>query len=136
MFSKEQAIDICINSKMQAKSPTWHKERVKCLTSAHFGRILKRGKNIEPTLIIKSITKSSNTRTENMPPSLEWGIEHENTTINKYIEMQQQCINIKDCGLVIDPKTPWLACSSDGVVLEDLMPVGCIKVKCPFTRKM
>jgi len=42
--------------------------------------------------------------------------------------MQQQCINIKDCGLVIDPKT-------DGVVLEDLMPVGCIEVKCPFTKK-
>ena len=109
--SKEQAIDIYINSKMQAKSPTWYKERIKRLAPSHFGRILNRRKNIEPTSIIKSITNSSNTRTENMPPSLMWGIEHENTDINKCIEMQQQCINIKDCGLVIDPKTPWLACS-------------------------
>ena len=78
---------------------------MKRLTSSHFGRMLNRRKNLEPTSIIKSITKSSNTRTENMLPSLKWGIEHENTAINKYIEMQQQCINIKDCGLVIDPKT-------------------------------
>ena len=35
--SKEQAIDICINSKMQARSPTWYKERMKRLTSSHFG---------------------------------------------------------------------------------------------------
>ena len=81
--SKEQAIDMWINSKMQAKSPTWYKERMKCLTSSHFGRILNGRKNIEPTSIIKSITKSINTRTENMPPSLMWGIEHENTAINK-----------------------------------------------------
>ena len=42
---------------------------------------------------------------------------------------------IKKCGFIINPQWPWLGCSPDGIVFKNEMAVGCIEVKCPYSKK-
>lgn len=55
-----------------------------------------------------------------------------------YINYQKDhgiCVEVRLCGLVIDPHTPWLAASPDRIVLDSTLSEenrGCLEVKCPF----
>ncbi len=43
---------------------------------------------------------------------------------------------VVDCGLVVNPKWPWIGCSPDGVILDNSdSVVGCIEVKCPYGKR-
>ncbi|CAB3989579.1 Transposon Tf2-6 poly [Paramuricea clavata] len=42
---------------------------------------------------------------------------------------------LRSGGLVLSPKWPWLGCSPDGVVVKGGVPVGCVKIKCPYASK-
>ncbi len=41
---------------------------------------------------------------------------------------------ITKCGLVVSPQWLWLGCSPDGIILKNSIPVGCIEVKCPYSK--
>ena len=41
---------------------------------------------------------------------------------------------IKSCGLVVSPKWPWLGCSPDGVLLQHGECIGCLEIKCPYSK--
>ena len=44
-------------------------------------------------------------------------------------------LEVEQCGVVINPAIPWLGCSSDGILAKENVPVGCIEIKCPYSKK-
>ena len=48
----------------------------------------------------------------------------------KYEEAQNA--KVLECGLVVCPEQPWLACSPDGVILDSLGRPIVLEIKCPI----
>lgn len=133
--TKVEAITIEAKTRSQRQSKDWFIERQKRLTSSLFGRVVNRRESALPVSLIESIKKANTTSTR-MPPSIKWGIDNEPVALEKYRAKKGKDILVADCGLVINPAWPWLACSPDGIIYnnED-NPVGAVEIKCPFSKK-
>ena len=136
-LSMEQAIQICVDTQKQGEVPAWYEERQKRITASHFGKIINRRKSIEPKTIKNQILTSNKVLSENMPAPLKWGIENEANAIKKYTAKYSvlENLEVEQCGLVINPAIPWLGCSPDGILAKENVPVGCIEVKCPYSKR-
>ena len=67
-----------------------------------------------------------------MQAALRWGIDPEDIAIQQYSETNMHIV--KKCGFVISPTWPWLGCSPDGIIFENDIPVGCLEIKCPYSK--
>lgn len=114
----------------QASSTAWFTERRKRLTASNFGSVVNRRKNIYPKAILQKV-KNKNKFTSTSE-ACKWGKDNENVAIKLYEEKFGQ--NVNTCGLVINPKWPWLGASPDGVMKVDEI-VKAVEVKCPFTKR-
>ena len=112
----------------------WFKERSRHLTSSLFGRIIKRRQPIFPKSILDQIQKTKVGRTVNAP-SLQWGIDKEETVLAKYKENMTKPLQVISCGLMINPKWPWLGASPDGLVIHGEKLSGGLEIKCPYSKK-
>ena len=130
----EESKEICYNTMAQSNDSRWFLERSKRVTASHFGKIVKRRQRIYPKSIVNAIIHNKLCSTSSMPVALKWGIENEDAAIQKYNELHCN-IEVHKCGLVVSPKWPWLGCSPDGIILENSIPVGCIEVKCPYSKR-
>ncbi|KXJ29264.1 hypothetical protein AC249_AIPGENE29029 [Exaiptasia diaphana] len=130
--SKDEAVAIEVSTRCQRQSKDWFKERQKRLTSSLFGRVINRRENIAPVSIITSIKKTSSSLSR-LTPSLKWGIDNEHVALEMYTSKSGE--EVADCGLIINPSWPWLACSPDGIVYRETNPVGAIEIKCPYSKK-
>ena len=83
-LSREQAIQICVDTHKQGEVPAWYEERQKRISASHFEKILNRCKSIEPKTLKNEILTSNKLLSENMPAPLKWGIEDEANAIKKY----------------------------------------------------
>ena len=131
--SVEQSVEICIKTIRQSTEPIWYLERSKRITASIFGKILNRRMSTNPAALIRTITDKC-TKSGSMPAALRWGIDCENIAIEKYKGMTS-CLPVKKCGFFVSPKWPWLGCSPDGIVFESNVPVGCLEVKCPYSKR-
>jgi len=100
----------------------------KRITSSVFGKVINRRKSVHPTSLVKCITKKAMPSSSRMPPSLKWGLDNETNAHEKYLESlgKNENVEIKNIGLVVSPKWPFVSCSPDGIVLEHGVPIGCI----------
>eukprot|EP00112_Aurelia_sp_Birch-Aquarium-sp1_P024601 Seg784.12 transcript_id=Seg784.12/GoldUCD/mRNA.D3Y31 product="hypothetical protein" protein_id=Seg784.12/GoldUCD/D3Y31 len=44
-------------------------------------------------------------------------------------------MKVMECGLIINPRWPWLGASPDGVLIDAGKVAGGIEIKCPFSKK-
>ena len=134
--STEDAIEICLKTSDQAENISWYQERSKRITASLFGKVMNRRHSVHPTSIIKAVLEKCGRKPTNMPAPLKWGIENEHAAIEEYKKYQDfTSCDIQVCGFVVNPKWPWLGCSPDGIVVENGSVVGCIEVKCPYTKR-
>ena len=134
--SKDNAYDICINTLQQANCTSWYLQKSKCITASSFGKVINRRKTLFPTTLVKLILQKSMNKGRNTPAQLKWGLENENVAIGEYLKQHYLLPTaIESCGLVVNPKYPWLGCSPDGIVVENGSPAGCIEVKCPYSKR-
>jgi hypothetical protein len=114
----------------QDKCVLWFTERRDRITASQFGKICKRKKTVNETFL-KDIFPSTQKRFFSCATS--YGKANENNAKQKYLEKFQER-HIHDCGLVINPRFPFLAASPDGkVCLEG--ETGVLEVKCPFSAR-
>ena len=75
--------------------------------------------------------------TSTMPGSLQWGLDNETNVHEKYLEYlgKKENVEIKNIGLVVSLKWPFLGCSPDGIVLEHGVSIACIKIKMAMFQK-
>ena len=82
--------------------------------------------------IVASINKTS-TSTSRMSPSLKWGIDNEHVAHEMCKSKSGE--EVADCGLIVNPSWPLLACSPNSIVYREANPIGAIEIKCPFSNK-
>ena len=82
--------------------------------------------------IVANINKTS-TSTSRMSPSLKWGIDNEHVALEMCKSKSGE--EVADCGLIINPSWPLLACSPNSIVYREANPIGAIEIKCPFSNK-
>ena len=61
---------------------------------------------------------------------LKWGIDNEHVAHEIYKSKSGE--EVADCGLIINPSLPWLACSPDGDIYREANSIEAIEIKCPF----
>jgi predicted phage-related endonuclease len=126
-LSLEDARKLEANTREQANSPLWTKERSKRITASNFGRFMLRKtpltkKFVDSVLKTKSFTSSATS----------YGSANEKVAINMY--RKKTCNHVHGCGFVVNPKFPFLGASPDGKVC-DPFATGILEVKCPFIMR-
>eukprot|EP00112_Aurelia_sp_Birch-Aquarium-sp1_P003430 Seg1383.7 transcript_id=Seg1383.7/GoldUCD/mRNA.D3Y31 product="hypothetical protein" protein_id=Seg1383.7/GoldUCD/D3Y31 len=117
----------------QSNSKIWHLERSKRLTSSLFGRIINRRKTVQPKSLLDTIQKTGQTM---CTPALKWGRDKEKIALQQYLKSHcDPRMKVMECGLIINPRWPWLGASPDGVLIDAGKVAGGIEIKCPFSKK-
>lgn len=137
LITVDEAKEICLSTMRQSQDLRWYVERSKRITTSVFGKVINRRKSVHPTSLVKSITEKTMPNTSRIPASLKWGLDNEKNAPEKYLECleKKENVEIKNIGLVVSPKWPFLGCSADGIVLENGVPIGCIEIKWPYSKK-
>ncbi|XP_032886882.1 uncharacterized protein LOC116979477 [Amblyraja radiata] len=132
IISKQEAADIEMETYGQQENPKWSKWRRNRITDTIAHKVshcqFVNGKSNEvPQSHLESIVGQ------------KWGIDP--VTLQQYVkrkslEMEQE-IEVRPCGLFIDPTKNWLAASPDGVVQYKLTKtkVGLVEVVRPYNHR-
>ena len=119
----------------QSQCLTWHEHRKGRITASYFYDVSRhiRGSQCYPTSIVKRIMQYYGS-SENVP-ALKWGREKEDEARRDYIShMSAKHVDfvVRPCGLVVDPKYPYLGASPDGFVSCGCCGCGLLEIKCPI----
>jgi hypothetical protein len=85
---------------------------------------------------VNTITKPSQTKNANCL----WGTENEQNALMRYHQYKEESnlpVNIcSSCGLVVNPKWPWLGASPDALISDEIEEsvYGAVEVKCPASK--
>ena len=125
--------DLCINIESstvnQSGSDRWFKERKKRITASNFGAVINRRPTVYPNALLKKLFQTKKVRSKHC----DWGIENEKVAIKQYVDLFPDSSSA-ECGLIINPKYPWLGASPDGIITKGGESY-LIEVKCPSTRR-
>ncbi len=106
------------------------------LTASLFGCVMKRRKSIYPKSIVEKIQKP----TKMCTASCKWGIDNEQKALVGYHNLKEEINQHVDlcaaCGLVVNPKWPWLGASPDAHIYDNAEAslYGAVEVKCPSSK--
>jgi hypothetical protein len=114
------------DTKQQAFSNSWRKERKKRITASNFGRVCKMRKSTSTKKIVENLLYGTFVGNE----STKYGQNNELKAIRSF-ELQTS-LKTKPSGLIIDKDRPFLAGSPDAI-LEDNSAL--VEIKCPATAK-
>ncbi|XP_074039917.1 uncharacterized protein isoform X1 [Leptinotarsa decemlineata] len=131
---RDMASDIEVKTQGQRTSEEWYRQRTGRITASVFKDVCKTSLKKPSLSLIKLICYPQKICTKQM----KWGIEHEETAINKYHESmieKHENFLVNKVGLVISVTWPQLGASPDGFVYCDCCRGGCLEVKCPFTLR-
>ena len=139
IVNSQQAEKIEETTREQADSAIWFEERSMRITASFFGRVCQRLSTTSPDALINSIINQKKYRS--LPIACAWGENNELRAINAYkLKMQEQGhsgLEIRQSGLVIDPKYTFLGASPDGFVNDPASedPNGLLEIKCPYQHR-
>ena len=135
-ITEEKAASITVNTLCQADCNLWYYHRRIRLTTSNFGKVAKRQKTTPVANLVKSLLYSKTRNTK----ELRWGCTHEVDAQNaywQYLKDQSGCqdAEITNTGLIIDTKSPCLACSPDTLVNIPgaQEPLGIAECNCPYS---
>lgn len=121
--SEEERRRIERNTILQSESSEWLELRRSLLTASNFGRVIKMRPDTSCASIVKQLLYKINTDAA----PIQHGKEHEKKALDQL--SRQENIEIRPCGLFIDPQIPYLGATPDGLLGED----GIVEVKCPIS---
>lgn len=109
----------------QASCERWRYERSKRIPSSLFKDVAGRRSTTLCANLVKRILYAEKISVK----AMEYGIANEPIAVKQY--EAEKGVEVKRCGLFVDPKYPFLCTSPDGLIGED----GLLEVKCPFSAK-
>lgn len=131
-------------------SAEWLQSRVGRITSSNFGAAVGMNKYTSPRSLLKQMLWGEfkgNAATR-------WGSENEDVARDEYIQIIRDQIaqgdfaahddplvdiQVKECGLVINPQRPWMGNSPDGLITMTYQSgkseVGLLEIKCPYRKE-
>ena len=125
-----EAAELEMATRQQSKSDLWHEERKLRITSSIMKSVCNRRMKSDVKVFLRNklFPKPINS------PAIKYGERNEEVAIQCYIKHQEKkgvVLNVKKCGLFVNPAIPWLAATPDSVI-EVGQDTGCLEVKCPF----
>lgn len=109
----DMARDLEHKTREQSESGLWHSLRQKRITASKFGIVAKRVSNFET--LVQQLQPSRYVQTA----AMKRGIEMEGRAAFIYASKEKKGMaNVYPCGLVINPKCPWLGSSPDRRVYD------------------
>ncbi|XP_048481126.1 uncharacterized protein LOC119691926 isoform X1 [Plutella xylostella] len=108
---------------LQSQSGEWLEFRRSMLTASNFGKIIKMRPDTSCANTVKQLLYKISIDAE----SIQHGNENEKTALDQLAA--QEAIDIRPCGLFIDPDIPYLGATPDGLCGDDII----VEVKCPIT---
>lgn len=109
----------------QASCERWRYERAKRIPSSLFKDVAGR----RPTTLCANLVKRIIYRDSTSTKAMEYGNANESVAVKQYEEIKG--VQVKRCGLFLDPIHPFWCTSPDGLIGEE----GLLEVKCPFSAK-
>ncbi|XP_059847481.1 uncharacterized protein LOC132406183 [Hypanus sabinus] len=142
-INRQRAAEIERDTRGQRENPEWFKWRSNRITASVAHKIshcrFVNGKSSEvPQSYLKPILGQGSSV---MTPAMKWGINHELDAVKRYEGLKskdlQKEVEVRPCGLFIDPAKNWLAASPDGLVVDKKTGdvVGLLEVKCPYKHR-
>lgn len=110
----------------QFSSERWRLERSKRISSSNFKEIVCRRQTTKCANLVKRIVYGGITSTA----AMKYGCSQEGVALEEY-KKQHPDVEVKTCGLFVDPENPFLSTSPDGLVGAH----GLVEIKCPFTAR-
>lgn len=109
----------------QCGNKNWLQERCYRLQASNFGRICKATERTDFRKLAASLTEVN----EFSSLATDHGKKSESAAIAKYEELKRT--TVAKSGIVVSKQKPYLACSPDGLVHDDLL----VEVKCPYSAR-
>ena len=136
-ITTEEAIYLEQSTRLQAQSSVWFEHRKGRLTASKFGQISRTNPTCPSLSLLKDVMQYSQSLSL-QHPSLKWGVDHEDTARQQYIELLQQQHELFEyhaVGLTVDPEYPYLGASPDGAVSCTYCGAGLLETKCPYKHR-
>ena len=124
-ITDNEIVEIECRTRDQAASSAWFSERCKRLTASNFGKLCKLTNRADKEKLARDLM-SKKSVTSN---ALMHGRRYESVAVMRYEEDFVATVN--KVGFIVDKNRPYLGCSPDGFVGDDLL----IEVKCPYAAK-
>ncbi|XP_018398070.1 PREDICTED: uncharacterized protein LOC108776060, partial [Cyphomyrmex costatus] len=127
---KSKWTESCINSVGQSQTAVWHAERhhrITCSNKVH--RIKTKQNNFEDLAKQFLNDKYRNILTDDM----RYGLKME--AIARSCFESHTKLKVHEVGLVISLQQPYLACSPDGIIIDEDGNIQLLEIKCPSSCK-
>lgn len=125
LLNYEERKTLQINTTGQVNCNLWKAERHKRLTASSFGRVCKMRNSTPRAKTVISLLYSNFRGTK----ATRYGKEKEPIAIESLEALLGK--KVREAGLFVDEKLPWLAATPDGLIDEDTI----VEVKCPATAE-
>ncbi|XP_005947901.1 uncharacterized protein LOC102310123 [Haplochromis burtoni] len=127
----------------QRNNPDWFAWRKNRITASVAHSIARSGfvngkSKTPPTSYLAAVT-GEGPRVQTR--AMSWGVHMEAEVIRRYQRLKSSALGqqvcVRDCGLFVDPRRPWLAASPDGIVTDRRSGqwLLCLEVKCPYKHR-
>ena len=146
LLKASEEIDITLTDKMvgsvemetrdQSKSNLWFTYRAGRITASRMKSVCHTDISNPSQSLIKTIVYPESYKFTSKATS--WGCRHEKTARNFYSKKMMEnhpMFNVRDSGLTLNPKWPYLGASPDGIVTCECCSKGVVEIKCPFCHR-
>ncbi|XP_064472412.1 uncharacterized protein LOC135386434 [Ornithodoros turicata] len=123
------------DTRKQARSTLWEKERRNRLSSSRFGHVCKRQKPWTE-VALRNLLRPK----QFSAASVRYGTSNEHNAVLRYIEVLRHIrhhVHVFACGFMVRPDFPWLGSTPDRIVYdpEQTPAHGVLEVKCPWSKR-
>ncbi|XP_029922423.1 uncharacterized protein LOC115369863 [Myripristis murdjan] len=142
-LKQEVVEEVELQTRGQRENPAWFAWRHNRITASNAHRIancrfVSGTSQTPPTSYLAAIT-GDGPRVQTR--AMTWGIQQEAQAVRRYQVLKSKAlgraVTVRECGLFIDARRPWLAGSPDGIVTDRRtgQSLLCLEVKCPYKHR-
>ena len=134
--SVQQVSKVEEDTRQQANSKVWFEQRAGRVTASKLHSVLHTKLSNPSVSLIKSICYPQKVKFSS--EACAYGCRHENEARSSYctaMKEKHSNFTVKASGLLLDPASPFLGASPDGIVECNCCGSGVLEIKCPYSCK-
>ena len=136
MLTDEMAVCVEKETRLQSDSNLWFRYCAGRVTASRMKAVCRTDPTNPSQSLVKTICYPQSFRFTSKQTA--WGCKHEKAAYHQYAMATREKhvdFDVKDCGLVINPKWPFIGASPDGVVSCQCCGKGSLEIKCPYCHR-
>ena len=120
-------------TRLQARCKLWEVHRAGRVTASNLRATVHTNANNPSRSLIKRICYPEACKC--VSTATAWGCQHEVDAVQDFLDgffLEHSDVNFDNCGLVVNPKYPFMGASPDGIITCSCHGKSLIEVKCPY----